>query len=469
MDNNEMVSPASEEFEALLPEGWTGEGDFFDESTWGAETGTGADESQDGGADMAENDAGIDDNGGSPTTEDGAVDGGETDTAGADGASDGEQSQASPSKLKFSAKLDHQFKDVELDEAELPTIYQKAYATDRAQEKLAKLQPMQEKGDRLAALKLLGSGRRDAVGDEECRACGQTAGGNFDYLAAIDLADNALENHVLRHVAVLHKRAVLLEQVGELISAVGHAPLQRLADNLGTEVLISDPDKDFSFEGTKYNLSAEQYEELATVRGQVAYGMLSDLMNDIGYSQLSDEAKAKAIDNLVSYAAYSARKSVMPEYDTDQNTWIEKCDGDESRVMYMAMMKALASEADITASNNSDFYSLILNTPWLGTTDQSYMLAQTWYLSGSYLTDSQHRGYQFLLDKEQREEVNYIYRTIFPNYFVEMVSTDEWWYAETIDEKLAMLKEVRDSSAAEARAIAQQRLRDAGVQSVPKQ
>lgn len=245
--------------------------------------------------------------------------------------------------------------------------------------------------------------------------------------------------------------------------------LQRLADNLGTEVLISDPDKDFSFEGTKYNLSAEQYEELATVRGQVAYGMLSDLMNDIGYSQLSDEAKAKAIDNLVSYATYSARKSVMPEYDTDQNTWIEKCDGDESRVMYMAMMKALASEADITASNNSDFYSLILNTPWLGTIDQSYMLAQTWYLSGSYLTDSQHRGYQFLLDKEQREEVNYIYRTIFPNYFVEMVSTDEWWYAETMDEKLAMLKEVRDSSAAEARAIAQQLLRDAGVQSVPKQ
>lgn len=161
MDNNEMVSPASEEFEALLPEGWAGEGDFFDESTWGAETGTGADESQDGGADMAENDAGIDDNGGSPTTEDGAVDGGETDTAGADGASDGEQSQASPSKLKFSAKLDHQFKDVELDEAELPTIYQKAYATDRAQEKLAKLQPMQEKGDRLAAL--LGFDSMDAM------------------------------------------------------------------------------------------------------------------------------------------------------------------------------------------------------------------------------------------------------------------------------------------------------------------
>lgn len=161
MDNNEVVSPASEEFEALLPDGWTGEGDFFDESTWGAETGTEADEQQGGGADMAGNDEGINDNGGSPTTENGAVDDGETDTAGADGASDGEQSQASPSKLKFSAKLDHQVKDVELDEAELPTIYQKAYVTDRAQEKLAKLQPVQEKGDRLAAL--LGFDSMDAM------------------------------------------------------------------------------------------------------------------------------------------------------------------------------------------------------------------------------------------------------------------------------------------------------------------
>ena len=161
MDNNEVVSPASEEFEALLPDGWTGEGDFFDESTWSAETGTEADEQQGGGADMAGNDEGINDNGGSPTTENGDVDDGETDTAGADGASDGEQSQASPSKLKFSAKLDHQVKDVELDEAELPTIYQKAYVTDRAQEKLAKLQPVQEKGDRLAAL--LGFDSMDAM------------------------------------------------------------------------------------------------------------------------------------------------------------------------------------------------------------------------------------------------------------------------------------------------------------------
>lgn len=161
MDNNEMVSTASEEFEALLPDGWTGEGDFFDESTWGNATDTGADESHSGDTDDAEADAVIDNNGESPTTENETVDNGETDTANTDDASDGKQTQTTPSKFKFSAKIDHQYKDVELDEAELPTIYQKAYATDRAQEKLAKLQPMQEKGDRLAAL--LGFDNMDAM------------------------------------------------------------------------------------------------------------------------------------------------------------------------------------------------------------------------------------------------------------------------------------------------------------------
>ena len=87
----------------------------------------------------------------------------------------------------------------------------------------------------------------------------------------------------------------------------------------------------------------------------------------------------------------------------------------------------------------------------------------------NFCPPSVRKGYQFLLDKEQSKEVNYIYRTIFPNYFVEMANTDEWWYAESIDEKLGMLKKVHDSSAAEARAIAQMRLRNAGVQSVPKQ
>lgn len=140
-DTNEMVTNAPGEFDAILPDGWTGEGDFFDESTWGDASAT---PEADNGADIGDNDL-------APTTEPEVeeAEGNETESTEAPTT---EQSQSTPSKLRFGVKIDHELRDVELDEAELPTIYQKAFATDRAQEKLAKYQPTQEKGDKLAAL-----------------------------------------------------------------------------------------------------------------------------------------------------------------------------------------------------------------------------------------------------------------------------------------------------------------------------
>lgn len=222
----------------------------------------------------------------------------------------------------------------------------------------------------------------------------------------------------------------------------------------------------------------EESIEARNAKEAIAYeeGFSTDdvtLDEDIYWDELLDKLdgmsaseKAAVWSNYLAYQERSTTK-IKPDKRTKEYR--------EGTVEEAADTKETGSDADFDLGDkrvfdeNAELSDEAYNRAWLGTTDQSYMLAQTWYLSGSYLTDSQRRGYQFLLDKEQREEVNYIYRTIFPNYFVEMVSTDEWWYAETIDEKLAMLKEVRDSSAAEARAIAQQRLRDAGVQSVPKQ
>ena len=46
-------------------------------------------------------------------------------------------------------------------------------------------------------LHLLGAGSRDGMSDEEGSASGETAGGDLHDLAAIDLADDALQNHLL--------------------------------------------------------------------------------------------------------------------------------------------------------------------------------------------------------------------------------------------------------------------------------
>ena len=158
-DTNEMIPEASEEFETFLPEGWAEGDNIFDVDSWT------------GGGDQAdESDAG-DEQEEVTEAEEGAED--ETLTTGGDEAAEesGEDGDNAPiteqeterPKLKFSAKIDHKVQDVELDETELPTIYQKAQNADRTRAKLDKVQPIITKGNRLA--KILGYDSIDAMLD----------------------------------------------------------------------------------------------------------------------------------------------------------------------------------------------------------------------------------------------------------------------------------------------------------------
>ena len=55
----------------------------------------------------------------------------------------GESPAASP-KLRFTARVDHEDRQVELEESELPALYQKAQATERAQRRLRELSELKE-------------------------------------------------------------------------------------------------------------------------------------------------------------------------------------------------------------------------------------------------------------------------------------------------------------------------------------
>lgn len=150
MSNTEMVPAASEEFEAFLPDGWAEGDDIFDVDSWTGSDAS-ADESEVAGDQEADTEAveGTDES--TPAieqtddTEESQDDGTEAPAI--------EQTPARP-KLKFSTQIDHKMEDVELDETELPTIYQKAHVTDRVRAKLAQVQPTIDKGNRLA--KILG-------------------------------------------------------------------------------------------------------------------------------------------------------------------------------------------------------------------------------------------------------------------------------------------------------------------------
>lgn len=157
-DTNTMVPVASEEYEALMPEGWAEGDDIFNMDSWGAKPAE-TDESQaeDAQEEVTEdNETEVEE---APATE--QTDEGE-EPAAAEEVPATEQTEAKP-KIKFSTQIDHKMQDVELDEADLPELYQKAHVTDRVREKLAKAQPLIDKGNRLS--KILGYDSMDAMLD----------------------------------------------------------------------------------------------------------------------------------------------------------------------------------------------------------------------------------------------------------------------------------------------------------------
>ena len=132
----------------LLPEGWSGGDDanIFDPSTWGG-TDTAAD---------AQEDEETPEEGTSTEDEDSPNRTTEEDT----------ESQTEPSddlddpttvivddennKLKFRVSIDHVPQDIELDPADLPTVYQKSLVLDRYQKRVSELEAELSRWDSLA-------------------------------------------------------------------------------------------------------------------------------------------------------------------------------------------------------------------------------------------------------------------------------------------------------------------------------
>lgn len=148
MNENEIITTTlEEEDDAILPDGWAEGDDFFAEDDWSGDTE--ADESQEEPAQESEERDGDGSSATAPTTE-------QDGEPGDEGEADSEApttepgAEAAPNKLKFRARVDREDLDVEVDESELPTLYQKARVTDRVQAKLAKVTPLMQKAEQLS-------------------------------------------------------------------------------------------------------------------------------------------------------------------------------------------------------------------------------------------------------------------------------------------------------------------------------
>ena len=88
--------------------------------------------------------------------------------------------------------------------------------------------------------------------------------------------------------------------------------LQRLYDATGeTGVLPSKAPKYLTVDGERRDLTAEEYVNYATLRGQTAYDMLTDLTGSSVYRKMSDKDKVKAVGEIYSYAADLAKQDLL--------------------------------------------------------------------------------------------------------------------------------------------------------------
>lgn len=146
MDEYEKVQTnAVEDIDDMLPVGYADGDDFFDTNSWTGDTGNGEAEQESAAAE----DFSLDEfltNGTTVTEENKEDNSAEASTTGKDADT------TSPEKLRFQATFDHNTEDVELDPSELPTLYQKARATERAQGRLNEVKPIMDRMDATANL-----------------------------------------------------------------------------------------------------------------------------------------------------------------------------------------------------------------------------------------------------------------------------------------------------------------------------
>ena len=88
-------------------------------------------------------------------------------------------------------------------------------------------------------------------------------------------------------------------------------------------ILPSNMAKNFSVDGEKTNLSAKQYAEAQKVKGQTAYNLVEDVINNYSFKRLSTEQQADVIADIYKYSTAVAKNKVTNYQLSD---WVKKAD-----------------------------------------------------------------------------------------------------------------------------------------------
>lgn len=97
--------------------------------------------------------------------------------------------------------------------------------------------------------------------------------------------------------------------------------VQRLYDATGENVLPERAPKSFTHDKQEVNLTAEQYTEYATTRGNEMYNLMQKVIESSAYKSASDSGKAEMLADAKDYATKTA-KAAVSDYELDG--WVAK-------------------------------------------------------------------------------------------------------------------------------------------------
>lgn len=235
--------------------------------------------------------------------------------------------------------------------------------------------------------------------------------------------------------------------------------LMRLARATGNnDVLPSEAAKQFTIDSKLLNLTADQYEQYAISRGQMAYFLLEDLINSSYYKAMGDDLRAKTVKYALDYATAVAKADVIPDY-TPSTKWMARANEAgyaEEAIIY----QALSNTMDITGNK------LVAQMDLIGDEAKGHLILAS-YSDQNSITDPARKGYKYMLDDTSKAILRDLYDYYFwPEYYNTVYYDARYAYGD-LQARVDILTELGENVRKEARTELARELSAAGFASEP--
>lgn len=238
--------------------------------------------------------------------------------------------------------------------------------------------------------------------------------------------------------------------------------LLRLYEETGDGSLLpSRAPKYFTVNKERKDLTAEEYVQYATTRGETAHDLLWELAQERAYQSLDDESKAELVKNVYSYADAVGRTTVSDYTPTGLNADLLKLDEGGFDVADYLLLKAAGeaaglSQLEIAVSSTDQALSsqLILNNYEAQRTAEAF-------------TDPSRSGYEYQMNAGQQAQFTSLYEEAMEQALDKLFAGSRYQAAET-EERRDMVSDLQAETNAKVKKEMARTLRAAGVRSVKK-